>query len=131
MTLPFSSGAYTVNFCPFVIDTQVFQAHACWSEPFIAEERHSVFSLHRKLHCTRNYIHMNLFASFILRALAVLVKDVIFYNSYSKRPNNEKEWMSYVSEVCPSSPLASCLVDQCWKSEGRKMGTGKREIKGC
>ena len=50
---------------------------------------------------------MNLFASFILRALAVLVKDVIFYNSYSKRPDSEKEWMSYVSEVCPSLPLAS------------------------
>lgn len=45
---------------------------------------------------------MNLFASFILRALAVLVKDIVFYNSYSKRPNSESGWMSYLSEVIPS-----------------------------
>ncbi|XP_072110121.1 vasoactive intestinal polypeptide receptor 2 isoform X2 [Mobula birostris] len=43
----------------------------------------------RKLHCTRNYIHLNMFLSFIFRAVFVLLKDRILYSGHTTDQCNE------------------------------------------
>ncbi|XP_028664158.1 secretin receptor-like isoform X1 [Erpetoichthys calabaricus] len=41
----------------------------------------AILCFFKKLHCSRNFIHMQLFVSFVLRALSVLIKDRILFSS--------------------------------------------------
>ncbi|XP_016889773.1 growth hormone releasing hormone receptor 2 isoform X2 [Cynoglossus semilaevis] len=42
-----------------------------------------IFCTFRKLHCTRNHIHLNLFVTFMLRSLAVFIKDAVLFADHS------------------------------------------------
>uniref|UniRef100_A0A8C5EWS5 Glucagon like peptide 2 receptor n=1 Tax=Gouania willdenowi TaxID=441366 RepID=A0A8C5EWS5_GOUWI len=67
------------------------------------------YLLPRKLHCTRNYIHMNLFVSFMLRAIAVISKEIILYIMYSNLPKDDPGWNSYSSSAVRPSFSKVCM----------------------
>lgn len=63
----------------------------------------------RKLHCTRNFIHMNLFVSFMLRAISVFIKDWILY---AEQDNNHC-FISTVSEPWGNPPHHPRITPTC------------------
>ncbi|XP_041848999.1 parathyroid hormone/parathyroid hormone-related peptide receptor isoform X2 [Melanotaenia boesemani] len=68
----------------------------------------------RRLHCTRNYIHMHLFVSYMLRAISIFGKDVVLY-SESPLENIERftvEDLKSITEPPPANKtqFISCKV---------------------
>ncbi|MBN3307437.1 GHRHR protein, partial [Amia calva] len=56
-----------------------------------------ILLLFRRLHCARNYIHIQLFLTFILRAVAVFIKDAILF------ANEETDHCTFSTVGCKAS----------------------------
>ncbi|XP_019126453.2 parathyroid hormone 3 receptor isoform X2 [Larimichthys crocea] len=63
----------------------------------------SILCYFKRLHCTRNYIHIHLFTSFICRAVSIFVKDAVLY-TISDDSNAEPEF------TAQKSHMAGCKV---------------------
>nr|XP_043870265.1 glucagon receptor-like isoform X2 [Solea senegalensis] len=62
----------------------------------------------RKLHCFRNFIHANLFLSFILRAVSVIVKDTMLERHWGREIIKQTD----VTEILSHQAAIGCRIAQ-------------------
>ncbi|XP_042293557.1 glucagon receptor-like [Sceloporus undulatus] len=73
-----------------------------------------ILTVFRKLRCTRNYIHANLFASFGLRALSVIVKDALMERLWRREVFQVSDWETLWShEVAIGCRVAQVTMQYC------------------
>ncbi|KAM3857075.1 vasoactive intestinal polypeptide receptor-like [Diretmus argenteus] len=71
----------------------------------------AILGLFRKLHCTRNYIHIQLFVSFILRAIFIFIRDSLLFT------NEELYHCDYYPVACKVALMFSnysILANHSW-----------------
>uniref|UniRef100_A0A8C0IW67 G-protein coupled receptors family 2 profile 2 domain-containing protein n=1 Tax=Chelonoidis abingdonii TaxID=106734 RepID=A0A8C0IW67_CHEAB len=67
-----------------------------------------ILTIFRKLRCTRNYIHANLFASFGLRAISVIVKDALLEKRWGMEILHVSDW-----EAAVGCRMAQVMMQYC------------------
>uniref|UniRef100_A0A672R4Z8 Gastric inhibitory polypeptide receptor n=1 Tax=Sinocyclocheilus grahami TaxID=75366 RepID=A0A672R4Z8_SINGR len=73
----------------------------------------AILLIFRKLRCTRNYIHTNLFASFILRAVSILTRDALLMKDAPEFRDNKDVSIVLRDQVMPGCRVAQVLMQYC------------------